>query len=118
MKQYRPIFKESGGSSEVAYERDAMQIVDISNLQWSTDMGTMTWDKVMSSYPQGWRLPTIQELYTAYVNKISGFHQSGNYWSSSTYAQNTFFAWRLDFYNGKVGNSFKTKGNYVRYVKI
>jgi len=57
-------------------------------LEWSKDMGAMSFDKAHSVCPLGWRLPTVQELYTAYVQKVPGF-RSGLYWSSSTYAHGT-----------------------------
>ena len=42
--------------------------------------------------------------------------QSNNYWSSSTYAQNTNNAWNVNFNNGNVNNNNKTNNNYVRCV--
>lgn len=117
MKQYKSLFVESGGSLNVGSVAEAKKIVDISDLVWSEDLSaTMNWDEAMSSCPPGWRLPTIQELYTASVQKAQSFQHS-NYWSSSTYAQNTNFAWYVNFSNGSVDGSLKANNYYVRCVK-
>ena len=83
----------------------------------------LTHNTAKSKCPSGWRLPTIQELYTAYVQKVEGF-KSDLYWSSSTYAQNTDDAWVVDFDyrnvyfdNGGVFDLDKTSYYYVRCVR-
>lgn len=114
MKPYKRIFKESGGSLEVGLAVEAKQIVDISDLVWSEDKGKMSWVEAMSSCSPGWRLPTIQELYTAYVQKVPGF-ESNFYWSSSTYAQNS--VWNVHFDVGNVYYDNKTDYLYVRCVR-
>lgn len=116
MKPYKKIFKESGGSLEVGLAVEAKQIVDISDLVWSENKGKMSWVEAMSSCSPGWRLPTIQELYTAYVQKVPGF-ESNYYWSSSTYAQPTSSAWDVNFSSGYVGLNLKTYNYYVRCVR-
>lgn len=117
MKQYKSLFNESGGSLEVLQQDEAKQVVDISDLVWSEDKGKqMDWNKAISLCPLGWRLPTIQELYTAYVQKVPGF-QSSLYWSSSTYAQSTDNAWYVSFFDGYVYNYYKTSFGYVRCVR-
>jgi hypothetical protein len=115
MKRYKSIFKESL-SDEVDSRLEAKQIVDISSLQWGKTFKS-DWISAESKCPSGWRLPTIQELYTAYKQGVEGF-QSNLYWSSSTYAQNTNDAWFVDFYNGVVLFSGKTGNDgYVRCVR-
>ena len=122
MKPYKSIFKESGGSLELAFEREvategqAKQIVDISNLVWSKDFGEKTWKEAIYLCPTGYRLPTVQELYTAYVKRIPDFGND-TYWSFNTYTKNTNYAWLVPFGNGLVFYSYKTYSFYVRYVK-
>ena len=73
-----------------------------------------------------WRLPTIQELqsivdYGAYNPAIDKeyFHntQCNYYWSSTTYAYVTGYAWSVHFYYGNVNDGSKTYSNYVRPVR-
>jgi len=42
---------------------------------------------------------------------------SSNYWSSSTYANNTTNAWNVNFNDGNVNANNKTNNNYVRAVR-
>lgn len=80
---------------------------------------SMSWEealKYVKTLGDGWRLPTRAELIDAYDNKVQGFH-SNNYWSSSTYAQNTNYAWLVHFYYGYVYYSNKTYNTYVRCVR-
>ena len=121
MKPYKSIFKESLNDI-VDSKLEAKQIVDISNLKWGKSF-KYDWHSAKSKCPSGWRLPTIQELYTAYVQKVEGF-KSDLYWSSSTYAQNTDDAWVVDFDyrnvyfdNGGVFDLDKTSYYYVRCVR-
>ena len=72
-----------------------------------------------------WRLPDIRELnsikntscYEAvdyeefYIVKLLG-----TYWSSTTYAGDTGYAWGLHFYNGSTGWGSKTGSRYVLCV--
>jgi hypothetical protein len=73
-----------------------------------------------------WRLPTVQELgdlidysqsspsinITFFPNTIIASY----YWSSTTYATTTTFAWFVFFYDGFVSANFKTNGYYVRCI--
>ena len=65
-----------------------------------------------------WRLPTIEELKAIYSSKgqFSGV-QSYYYWSSSTYALSTAFAWGVGMGNGGVYGSSKNYGSYVWPVR-
>lgn len=91
-------------------------------LEWEQNSPSerMTWDeanKYAKSLGEGWRLPTRGELCDAYDNGVKDF-KSDNYWSSSTYTKDTTDAWDVDFYNGYVDISTKTKCNYyVRCVR-
>ena len=72
-----------------------------------------------------WRLPNINELTslvddTRYDPAISSEFQntiSNGYWSSTTNAYDTDYAWRLSFYFGYQYDYFKTVNNYVRCVR-
>ncbi len=76
----------------------------------------------------GWRLPTIAELSTLVdrtqtepalpVGHLLTNVQSSNYWSSTTDANYTNCAWRVDFgYGGACGNLYKANSYYVRAVR-
>ena len=54
-------------------------------------------------------LPTIE---TAFKNTASDY-----YWSSTTYAGNTGYAWIVHFYNGNQFSYGKTRSSYVRCVR-
>ena len=114
MKPYKSIFKESLNDI-VDSKLEAKQIVDISNLEWGKTF-KYDWDSAQSKCPSGWRLPTIQELYSAYVQKVEGF-KPDLYWSSSAYAQDTYAAWGVHFDFGGVYNFRKTFDGYVRCVR-
>ena len=73
-----------------------------------------------------WRLPTLNELKSlvdygkssspSIDTAVFPNTQSYDYWSSSTYAQDTNDAWYVYFGNGYVGYSNKTYNSYVRCV--
>ena len=69
-----------------------------------------------------WRLPTVSELQEAFdyelgKPKIEGF-ASSNYWSSTTHASYTSYAWFVGFdYGYSDYGSNKTYEYYVRYVR-
>ena len=78
-----------------------------------------------------WRLPNKKELlsivdYGTYDPAISSVFEkttSGNYWSSTTYATYTNYAWVINFYHGspdsyaKVVNDGVYSDYYVRCVR-
>ncbi len=70
-----------------------------------------------------WRLPNKNELaslinYEKYSPASDFPDMPSNYfWSSSTGAHNTNYAWRVSFNNGYVGYSNKTDDVYVRCVR-
>jgi hypothetical protein len=90
-------------------------------IEWQEDApkNPMTWEEAIEyakSLGDGWRLPTRGELCDAYDNFVDGFKKN-NYWSSSTYAQNTNYAWSVDFIYGGVPLNAKTNSYYVRCVR-
>lgn len=65
-------------------EDEAKQKVNISNLKWKFNNEPMTIEQAVRNTPVGYRLPTIQELYTKMINKSFSFNLNDNYyWSSS-----------------------------------
>jgi len=71
-----------------------------------------------------WRVPTIQELqsivdYTNYFLAIYPMFNcfSSFYWSSTTNANYTSYAWYVNFYNGNVYSNYKAGSYYVRCVR-
>jgi len=73
-----------------------------------------------------WRLPNVTELqslvdYERYSPTINTTYfpntQSSYYWSSTTIANDTSYAWNVDFLDGYVGNYGKSDGHYVRAVR-
>lgn len=76
---------------------------------------------------KGWRLPTVEELASLvdvtrsnptlpvghpFLNVPSSY-----YWSSTTCADNSVYAWYVGFYNGYVGYLVKSSNLYVRAVR-
>lgn len=74
-----------------------------------------------------WRLPTVKELHTLidfsqYSPALPSGHpftgvQSSFYWSSTTYAGNTDYAWGVAMASGGVGAGTKTDPYYVWPVR-
>ncbi len=75
----------------------------------------------------GWRLPNIKELqslvdYTRYNPAIdtSAFLRIISftyYWSSTTDANNMYYAWYISFFSGCIGAVSKLYGHYVLAVR-
>jgi uncharacterized protein (TIGR02145 family) len=51
------------------------------------------------------------------INSVFSGTDSSYYWSSTTYASNTSFAWYVDFYYGYVNGNYKSDNSYVRCVR-
>jgi hypothetical protein len=63
---------------------------------------------VIDDYDNNKNDPAYQSCY-----KNKGFSSSGHYWSSTTYADNTDYAWDVSFYPGGDYADIKTYGYYV-----
>jgi hypothetical protein len=108
--------KSNTSSTIVNSQSEAKQIVDISNLEWKDEeeIIDMTWDEAFRNTPKGWRIPTIQELYSQIVNNGLGFN-SRYYWSSSTDKSFGGVHWIIDSYRKSV--IVDIGSNSVRYVR-
>ncbi len=118
---------------------DSPQCVDNGNgtvtdnnarLMWqkATD-GPMNWDAAMSHASNmslgglsGWRLPTVDELKGLYNSSCKNMMDvksswDNYYWSATTFADNTYYAWRVYFSNGVVNVYYKSDRYYVRAVR-
>ncbi len=83
------------------------------------------YDLTIAGYSD-WRLPSDIELmsivnYEVYTPAIDSFFflntKSSGYWSFTTYAGNSSYAWYVPFTNGTVLYSDKSGYNYVRCVR-
>jgi hypothetical protein len=96
-------------------------------LDWGpSSSNRMSWkDAQKYCADQGGRLPEIDELasladrskYKPAIDPIFTDTQSHYYWSGTTYAGYTAFAWGVYFYYGYVYGVNKTYGLYVRPVR-
>ena len=95
------------------------------NLEWSKEnFGPMSWNNAIKQFDgsNGWRLPTIEELITLVDRTKLGPATDlpkmlpSYYWSSTTNATHTDFAWIVDFYYSNDGNYLKSNSYYVRGV--
>jgi len=92
-------------------------------LEWSRTLGETSWSDAQLLIPEGWRLPTITELFSVVDNTRSGpatelpNTQSSSYWSATSYVPVPDFAWLVGFYDGFVSNGFKFSLNAVRAVR-
>ena len=74
-----------------------------------------------------WRLPNVRELqslidYGRYNPALPSGHpftgvQSGNYWSSTTFAGGASYAWSVYLFDGSVTNGSKSSTSYVWPVR-
>ncbi len=106
----------------------------VTGLMWQQETaGPMTWDAAQG-YCEGltlgghtdWRLPNINELqplvdYTRYDPAIDTTvfpgAMSSYYWSSTTGALSTYFAWCGYFLYGNLYSYDKSSSHYVRAVR-
>jgi Protein of unknown function (DUF1566) len=77
----------------------------------------------------GWHLPTIEQLASLVDRSVAGLGltlpsghpftgvQSNGYWSATTSANNTTYAWAVGFGNGSVGYVDKASDYYVWCVR-
>ena len=105
-----------------------MKTIIIDGLEWQAeDDGIQrTWDEAVeyaNGLGNGWRLPTIGELFSIIdferydpACKIENC-RSSFYWSSTPYATSSSYAWAVNFSRGRVFNISKDYHDYVRCVR-
>jgi len=92
-------------------------------LEWSKTLGKASWNDAQLLIPKGWRLPTIDELFGVVDYKRSRLAtelpntQSGYYWSSTSDATSSNFAWNVGFNYGYLSNNGKSITCAVRAVR-
>ena len=95
-------------------------------LEWHPiNASPMDWDeavKYCEGLGNGWRLPTVQELFS--IVNYNKFHpasdldmKSAGYWSSTTYAGNSGGAWIVHFDDGNIYGGYESGSLYVRAVR-
>jgi hypothetical protein len=106
----------------------------VTQLVWQQgEGGSKTWTAALAyceslslAGQTDWRLPNRKELlslvdYSRYNPSIdSSFFPNvvaSYYWTSTSYANNSYDAWDVYFSNGYVGNSDKSNSDYVRCVR-
>jgi len=88
----------------------------IGNLNWSEDLGKMTWDQAKEKCQElGGRLPTRVELIDLYDNHSQCREMENCCWSSTEY--NSSNAWNVTFYNGNATYNYKYNSFSVRCVR-
>jgi len=79
------------------------------------NLGEMTWDeaiKAVKKLGDGWRLPTIQECFIIYEDKLI---KNQDYWSSTEYDASDAYLFNFNF--GYANLSYKTITYPVRAVR-
>ena len=105
-----------------------MNTIVLENLEWQAEDDGIkrNWDEAIEyakSLGNGWRLPNIKELmilidYSKYnpATELPDM-RSFPYWSSSTFANNSGYAWFVNFNIGIVDHYIKSDYFYVRCVR-
>lgn len=112
------------------YEKtDHNTVIDTkTGLEWQAkSFGPMTWQDAMNhaaSLGDGWRMPTIDELYTladhhcgSLATTIFQDNDQYWYWSSSLREVAESYAWGMYFVSGRMDVYSKTNFAYTRCVR-
>jgi hypothetical protein len=103
---------------EAQLNKPVIQEIPAKTLEWGEMADEeMTWEEAQKwceSQGDGWRLPTIDELYKAWYDKVPGF-AADVYWSATEDSE--AYASLVGFTSGSAGNFNKTNDYYVRCVR-
>ena len=106
--------------SDTATRENSLKIIDISNLEWKNEeQYEKNWYQAVDDTPNGYRLPTVQELHSSIKNGITGFRRD-DYWSSTTYLINSDYGFYVYNSSSQIDVDIADKRAYpkrVRYVK-
>lgn len=114
----------SGYWRETFWTRSAANLTTPSKMTWSNAL--LNSEALIYAGFSDWRLPNVKELlsiadYSVYSPAVNGTFfpntQSDDYWSGTTYAGDTAFAWDVYFDGGDVYAGGKTFEDYVRPVR-
>ncbi len=84
------------------------------------------YDEAVKQLGEGWRLPTVQELFSLVDHSrdepaidVDAFPDTDSdwYWTSTPCAWNDTAVWVVSFYLGNVGGSHRYNGGCVRAVR-
>ena len=123
------------GVLQADFSRSSSGVVtdSVTGLEWQDDVESqmMDWQNAIDyceALPldgANWRLPNIRELssivddtkYNPTISSVFVNTISNGYWSSTTDAYRTGYAWVVSFSNAFQFNSSKLNGYYVRCVR-
>ena len=97
-------------------------------LEWHWEAKELPWEEGVNyakSLGNDWRVPSIEELetlldrskYAPAMREEVPFKDVSHYWSSTTYASHTDYAWFVTFNVGRVDYNGKPGNGYVRCVR-
>lgn len=87
--------------------------LEIAQNDFPKEMNWLDAKKASESLSKGWRLPSKDELYILYKNKIDNIKQN-KYWSNSEGKYG--YVW-IQYFDGGQGSDSKDNLNYVRAVR-
>jgi hypothetical protein len=87
--------------------------LEIAQNDFPKEMNWLDAKKVSESLTKGWRLPSKDELYILYKNKIDNIKHN-KYWSNSEGKYG--YVW-IQYFDGGQGSDSKNNLNYVRAVR-
>ncbi len=119
-----------GGGGQCEDNGDRTVTDNGTGLMWQkATAGEMDWDQA-KSYASGlslgghsdWQLPDVNELKELYQSPCKDMMEvlsdsDGCYWSSTSHAYSTSYAWLLNFNNGNMAYNNKSSIYYVRAVR-
>jgi hypothetical protein len=135
VEPFEPVAADSPPNSDYTIGTDTVTD-NVTGLVWQKGSSAtqMDWDDAWDYCTDnsaglpgtGWRLPSIGELmsivyYGTYNPAINGTAFTGtnasHYWSATTYANSSGYAWYVNFYRGLVYFNVKSGTLYVRCVR-